>query len=203
MRLGISFVAAAALLAGCGGGDETAEPANEAGNAAGNEAFNAVLPEMNAALPEANEAAPVAEEVPASENAAAAAAPKEAEKTAAAEAKEAPKAAAAEETPPPVKMASATVPSEFSRCRVCHSVEPGRHGVGPSLAGVFGAKAGTRPGYNYSDAMKNSGITGSGDRLDAFIAAPRAVVPGTKMVIAGPKDAAARQRLVDYLASLR
>ena len=42
----------------------------------------------------------------------------------------------------------------FAHCAVCHSNKPGENKFGPSLAGVFGRKSGTEPGYNYSPAMK-------------------------------------------------
>ena len=47
----------------------------------------------------------------------------------------------------------------FAKCQVCHSIEKGVNKIGPSLHGVYGRKAGTLEGYNYTDAMKNSGFT--------------------------------------------
>ena len=45
-------------------------------------------------------------------------------------------------------------------CKTCHQFGPGAHNlIGPVLNGVVGRKAGTYPGYNYSDANKNSGLT--------------------------------------------
>ena len=46
----------------------------------------------------------------------------------------------------------------FKKCAVCHSLEPGKTLVGPSLAGVVGRKAGSEPDYDYSPAMKQSGL---------------------------------------------
>jgi len=90
----------------------------------------------------------------------------------------------------------------FAKCKACHKVEPGKHGVGPSLHGVTGRKAGTAEGFNYSDAMKNSGLTWDAASLDKFITDPKATVPGTKMVFAGIKDETERKNVIAYLATL-
>jgi cytochrome c len=84
-------------------------------------------------------------------------------------------------------------------CAVCHTVEPGKNKIGPSLAGVVGRKAGTAPGYSYSDANKNSGITWTEEELDKYLTDPRAVVPGTKMIFAGLKNADQRKAIIAYL----
>lgn len=86
------------------------------------------------------------------------------------------------------------------RCAACHTAPPGQpHGVGPSLAGVVGRKAGSS-NYSYSDALKASGLTFDKATLDKFLSGPSKLVPGTRMVIsvADPKDRAA---LIAYLAS--
>jgi len=92
-------------------------------------------------------------------------------------------------------------PAAFAVCTACHSADPADgNRIGPNLAGVVGAKAGGQPGYNYSDALKSSGIVWTPDQLDRFIQNPRGLVPGTKMMIQGPKDPAARKAIIDYLA---
>lgn len=93
-------------------------------------------------------------------------------------------------------------PAGFAMCGSCHQVEPGKHGVGPSLAGVFGAKAGHAAGYTYSGAMKDSGLTWDEATLDRYLTAPMQAVPGTKMVYAGLKDEAQRKQVIDYLKGL-
>lgn len=201
MRAGMALVTAA-LLAGCGG-EEKAESGNETVEAVANEQLNVLGPEENVAAPEENAAAPAAD-APANDAAVADEPAAAAEKAPAAEAKAPAAAAAPAEAPKAVKAAVVARPASFAMCQTCHSTGQGEaHRIGPNLFGVVGAKAGSKPGFNYSEAMKESGITWSRDRLDAFIAAPRAVVPGTKMVIAGPKDAAKRKEIVDYLATLR
>ena len=87
----------------------------------------------------------------------------------------------------------------FEECKACHSLQPGQNRIGPSLAGVVGRKAGTAPGYDYSQAVLKSGITWNEENLAKFIAAPRSLIPGTKMPFAGIADARKRADLIAYL----
>jgi cytochrome c len=107
----------------------------------------------------------------------------------------APLANAAEQAKPP------TAPPAFNNaCRTCHSIKEGDHRIGPSLHKIFGAKAGSRPGFNSSAAMKNSGFTWDEKTLDRFIENPEAVAPNNAMKpFAGLPDAAARQAIINYL----
>src|SRR5215510_4447458 len=66
----------------------------------------------------------------------------------------------------------------YRTCMACHS--PYKNGVGPRHNGVFGSKAGSVAGYDYSDALKNSGIVWNGETLDPWLANPQALVPGAK-----------------------
>jgi cytochrome c2 len=97
---------------------------------------------------------------------------------------------------------ASTPPAAFAQCAMCHSVKPGETRIGPSLAGVFGTKAGEIPGYPFSPAMKKSGLTWDEPTLDRFLTAPMKVVPGTRMAFAGIPDAAKRQAVIAYLKSL-
>ncbi len=94
-------------------------------------------------------------------------------------------------------------PAAFAQCAACHSVEPGKNGVGPSLAGVFGSKAGSVAGYVYSPANKNSGLTWDEATLDTYLTAPMKTVPGTKMSYAGMGDAAQRAAIIAYMKTLK
>ena len=89
----------------------------------------------------------------------------------------------------------------FAQCRACHQVGPtAKNAVGPVLNGLFGRKAGTVEGYNYSPANKNSGLTWDEATFAEYIKDPKAKVPGTKMVYAGLKD---EQRIKDLTAYLK
>ena len=94
-------------------------------------------------------------------------------------------------------------PPAFAQCAACHSSEKGMHGVGPSLAGVFGTKAGDVPGYAFSDAMKASGLVWDEKTLDTYLTNPMKVVPGTRMTYAGMTDPADRKAVIDYLKTLK
>jgi cytochrome c len=98
---------------------------------------------------------------------------------------------------------AASPPPAFAICRSCHAIEPGRHGVGPSMAGVFGQKAASLPGYSYSAALKESGLTWDAATLDRWLADPRGLVPGSKMVFFGMPDPARRKQVIDYLETLK
>jgi cytochrome c len=75
---------------------------------------------------------------------------------------------------------------DFVVCRACHQIGPGaKNAVGPELNGVVGRKAGSVPGYQYSEANKSSGITWTKDELQKYLANPQAVVKGTKMIFPG------------------
>jgi cytochrome c len=94
--------------------------------------------------------------------------------------------------------------TEFKEiCATCHTDEPNRNRIGPSLFGLIGRKSGTVPGFNYSDAMKNASIVWDEQSLDKYLADPKGVVPGTKMPYAGIKKPEARTDLITYLSTLR
>lgn len=94
-------------------------------------------------------------------------------------------------------------PAAFAQCAACHSVEPGKHGIGPSLAGVYGTKSGELAGFAFSPAMKAAGLTWDDATLDTYLTAPMKMVPGTKMTYAGMNDAAKRAEIIAYLKTLK
>ncbi|MGX7951500.1 c-type cytochrome [Tsuneonella sp. HG249] len=98
--------------------------------------------------------------------------------------------------------ATAAAPASFVQCKTCHSVEPGRNLIGPSLAGIHGKPAGSVQGYAYSAAMKGSGLVWDDATLDRFLDTPMKTVPGTKMVYPGLKDPAKRAEVVAYLKTI-
>jgi cytochrome c len=89
-------------------------------------------------------------------------------------------------------------------CRECHSFVKDDNRLGPSLYGVVGRKAGTEPGYAFTQSMQESGITWTGATLDKWIANPGAVVPGNGMSppYSGISDPAIRQRIIAFLNSI-
>jgi cytochrome c2 len=89
--------------------------------------------------------------------------------------------------------------SLFEECVACHSLEPGVHGIGPSLYRVFNRTAGELAEYRYSPALKRSGIIWTPDTLAAFIADSQQFVPVNRMPYAGMPDAADRADLIAYL----
>lgn len=85
-----------------------------------------------------------------------------------------------------------------TRCGTCHSAEPGQNRVGPSLAGVLGRPAGTLQGARYSPALRESRIVWSSAAIDAYLADPRKLVPGTTMTV-GLRAPSERAAVIAYL----
>lgn len=88
----------------------------------------------------------------------------------------------------------------FARCAICHSVVAGQNKIGPSLAGVVGRKSGSLPNFAYSPAMKAANLSWTPDNLDAYLANPRAKVPGNRMIFAGLPKPADRANVIAYLS---
>ena len=89
----------------------------------------------------------------------------------------------------------------FAHCAACHSTKPGEKKIGPSLAGVFGRKIGTEPGYDYSSAMKGANVSWDEKTLDEYLQGPGKFVRGTKMVYSVPNEKD-RQDVIAYLKTL-
>jgi cytochrome c len=85
----------------------------------------------------------------------------------------------------------------YSQCQICHSIQ--RNSIGPRHLGLFGRKAGSLPDYNYSTALKNSGIVWDEQTLDRWLQGPAKMVPGTKMVFSGVADPQERADIIAYL----
>lgn len=92
----------------------------------------------------------------------------------------------------------------FARCAICHKVtKDGGNGLGPNLFGVGGRKAGTVADFNYSVAMKSSGITWTGDKLAAYIADPKGMVKGNRMAFVGLPNQTQAHDVAAYLLTLK
>ena len=92
-------------------------------------------------------------------------------------------------------------------CALCHAdtMGPGNAEIvkqGPSLVGVLGRHAGSGSSFNYTDALRNSGLTWDAPTLDRFLTSPTTVVPGTTMPIA-VTDAGNRRNVIAYLSTLQ
>jgi nitrite reductase (NO-forming) len=90
----------------------------------------------------------------------------------------------------------------YRKCQACHSLEPGKNSLGPSLAGIVGKKAAADPSYNYSSAMRGANLTWDLKTLDAYLLDPQKVLPGNKMPFPGLKTDNERQDVLAYLASI-
>jgi cytochrome c len=90
--------------------------------------------------------------------------------------------------------------AKFALCKSCHTaVRDGPNAIGPNLYDVFGRRAGTLPGFAYSDALKDSKIIWTAATIDAWIQNPRGDVPGTKMTYLGMENPKDRTDLIAYL----
>jgi cytochrome c len=85
-----------------------------------------------------------------------------------------------------------------SRCSACHSLDHSR--IGPAHRGVFERVAGSAPGFDYSPALKRSGVRWTAANLNRWLANPEAFVPGQKMGYQVP-DPVDRRDLIAFLAS--
>ena len=88
----------------------------------------------------------------------------------------------------------------FGRCAMCHTADKdGGNGLGPNLFGVVGRKAASLSGFSYSPALKGTNIVWTDDKLKAWLTAPQKMVPGTRMVFTGLKNAQEIDDVIAYL----
>jgi cytochrome c len=101
---------------------------------------------------------------------------------------------------PLLSMAAARGQRVFGACAACHSLQPDQNMTGPSLAGLWGRKAGSLSSFNrYSFALKSANIAWNGKTLDEWIEDPQHLVPDNQMTFAGIKDARQRADLLAFL----
>ncbi len=89
-----------------------------------------------------------------------------------------------------------------THCRICHADDLAKKSYGPPLAGVIGRKAGSYPGFAYSDAMKGACFTWTEHAVKAWMAHNTTMLPGTKMRHVGVTDPGEQELIVAYLKSL-
>lgn len=89
-------------------------------------------------------------------------------------------------------------------CAQCHNVDGGRMPItGPTLKAIGGRKAASVEGFrSYTKALRESGIVWDAAQLDAFLADPKKLVPGTTQTVA-VRNEAERTALVAYLLAPR
>jgi cytochrome c len=106
-------------------------------------------------------------------------------------------------TPPSFGQSVARGKLVFLQCQACHEVTADSPTlVGPNLAGVYGRKAGSLAGYDYSPPLKSSGLVWNDANLDKWLTNPAALVPGTKMAFVGIDSADLRADVIAYLKTL-
>jgi cytochrome c len=91
----------------------------------------------------------------------------------------------------------------FQQCTVCHTLDPSGSSLGPSLRGVVNRKAGSLPGFRYSNAMSRAGFAWTAANLDAYLRDPQAKVPGNHMPFSGLPADKDRADLIAYLQTLK
>src|SRR6267142_92532 len=88
----------------------------------------------------------------------------------------------------------------FRACAPCHSLDPDRNMTGPSLANLWGRKAGGLSSFErYSEALKSSGIIWDDRALDGWLTDPQRMVPDSEMPFVGIKDDRIRADLLAFL----
>ena len=104
-----------------------------------------------------------------------------------------------------IAAADVTKGQKLSRaCAACHSFDQGgKDGIGPNLWDIFEAQKASKPGFAYSDALKEKGGTWTVEDLNAFLWKPKKFAPGTKMNYIGMKKVSDRAAIVAWLKTLK
>ena len=98
-------------------------------------------------------------------------------------------------------------PKAWTKCKSCHSLEPGKHKIGPSLAGVMGRQAGTAEGFTKYKAMKGASFTWDAEKMDAWITDQKKFLKANADIVGGPKTSMSakikkekdRKAIIEYL----
>ena len=91
----------------------------------------------------------------------------------------------------------------FNKCAVCHTADPNKKGLGPTLFGVVGRHSASLPGFNYSEPMKAADKTWDEATLDVYLTDPQGMVKGSKMIFPGLPKPEDRANVIAYLETLK
>ena len=94
----------------------------------------------------------------------------------------------------------------FQKCYACHSVEPDKNLIGPSLHRIVGRPIAAAPGFDYSPALRGLAARAKSwdpALLDRFITDPEAVAPHTSMTFTGMRKEQERRDLIAYLSQAK
>lgn len=92
----------------------------------------------------------------------------------------------------------------YGKCRPCHALGEGAaNRVGPQLNGIVGRRVASVAAFKgYGETLKRMGDEGlvwTADRLEAYLADPRAFASGTRMAFDGIKDETELANLIGHL----
>src|SRR5260370_28345109 len=88
----------------------------------------------------------------------------------------------------------------FRACAACHSLAPDRNMTGPSLASIWGRKAGSLESFErYSPALKASNAVWDEETLDERLKSPPRLIPANRMIFVGSSDTMQRTDLIALL----
>ncbi|MDO9418204.1 c-type cytochrome [Pararhizobium sp.] len=91
----------------------------------------------------------------------------------------------------------------FAKCTACHSLDTPVNKIGPHLTGIVGRKGASVADYTkYSEAMKKAasgGLVWDEATLTTYLAAPKKIIPGTRMIFTGFKKPDDIANLIAYL----
>ncbi len=88
-----------------------------------------------------------------------------------------------------------------AKCGFCHAIKAGAHKMGPSMAGIYGMKAGTTDYERYL-GLTDADFEWNDETLDGFLKDPREFLGrGTTMPTA-MRSAKDRAHLIAYLKTL-
>jgi cytochrome c len=90
----------------------------------------------------------------------------------------------------------------WRQCRACHAMEPGVHGIGPSLYGIVGRPIHDVATFNYSGALTQLGEVWTVEALAIFLQNPRGAAPGTTMNFAGIRNTQDKMNLIAWMDSV-